>query len=250
MFIDLTTQERLDIRQQSFSGTDLNTSTDKMGIVYSFAPNKLTDKQHTVSSIIDHHNNDICLVKHTEARSVECDSDDEVRYIKNNCIAIEFNEPDLIFKKPTIIAQTPYKLQDEIKSKILSFLNIYNQFETKMFVYEGNITQKHSSNAFTKDYLDYKSYIEPTSTYKEVLPKKIIRAFTNNLTYYQKNDKALEKIYLNIVNNILTDSLFPKSLAKEYKSIILKDVKGNKYTLEEVFTELEGVINEFLNCRY
>lgn len=248
MFIDLTTQERLDIRQQSFSGTDLNTSTDKMGIVYSFEPNKLTDKQHTVSSIIDHHNNDICLVKHTEARSVECDSDDEVRYIKNNCIAIEFNEPDLIFKKPIIITQTPYKLQDEIKSKILSFLNIYNQFETKMFVYEGNITQKHHRNAFTKDYLDYKSYIEPNAVYNKVLPKEIINAFKRNLTYYRSNDEVLEKIYLDIVENKLTDTLFPRSLAKEYKRIILKDVKANKYTLDEVFEELEGVMNEVFDC--
>lgn len=248
MFIDLTTQERLDIRQQSFSGTDLNTSTDKMGIVYSFEPNKLTDKQHTVSSIIDHHNNDICLVKHTEARSVECDSDDEVRYIKNNCIAIEFNEPDLIFKKPTIVAQTPYKLQDEIKRKILSLLNIYNQFETKMFVYEGNITKKHHTNAFTKDYLDYKSYIEPKSIYKEVLPKEITKAFKRNLTYHINNDKVLDDICIDIFRNKLTDSLFPKSLAKEYKGIILKDIKANKYTLDEVFKELEGVMNEVFDC--
>lgn len=248
MFIDLTTQERLDIRQQSFSGTDLNTSTDKMGIVYSFEPNKLTDKQHTVSSIIDHHNNDICLVKHTEARSVECDSDDEVRYIKNNCIAIEFNEPDLIFKKPTIVAQTPYKLQDEIKRKILSLLNIYNQFETKMFVYEGNIIKKHHTNAFTKDYLDYKSYIEPKSIYKEVLPKEITKAFKRNLTYHINNDKVLDDICVDIFRNKLTDSLFPKSLAKEYKGIILKDIKANKYTLDEVFKELEGVMSEVFDC--
>lgn len=248
MFIDLTTQERLDIRQQSFSGTDLNTSTDKMGIVYSFEPNKLTDKQHTVSSIIDHHNNDICLVKHTEARSVECDSDDEVRYIKNNCIAIEFNEPDLIFKKPTIVAQTSYKLQDEIKRKILSLLNIYNQFETKMFVYEGNITQKHHTNDFTKDYLDYKSYIEPKSIYKEVLPKEITKAFKRNLTYHKNNDKVLDDICIDIFRNKLTDSLFPKSLAKEYKRIILKDIKANKYTLDEVFKELEGVMSEVFDC--
>lgn len=246
MFIDLTTQEKLNIREQSFSGTDLNTSTDKMGIVYSFEPNKLTDKQHTVSSIIDHHDNDICLVKHTEARSVECDSDDEVRYIKNNCIAIEFNESDLIFKKPTIIAQTPYKIQEEVKSKILSFLNTYNQFETKMFVYENNITQSHSVSKYAINDL---GYYEP-ATPKKVLPSNIIKDFKANIRFNINNEDKLIKISNSINNQELSLDLFPKSKATIYKKQILKDIKDKKYKTEEVFDELSMLLYLEVNKFY
>lgn len=236
MFIDLLTQEKLDIRQQSFSGTDLNTNTNKMGIVYSFEPNKLTDNQHTVSSIIDHNNTDICLIKHTEARSVECKSDNEVKYIKNNCISVEINTPDIIFSKPILVTQTSYKLQEEIKKIIVKLANIYSEFDTKMFVYEKNITSKYTRNS---SYLDDYGFYEPP-VYKEVLPKKILKDFRANVKFLKNDEKKLIQIQEAINNQILTLNLFPKSKAQYHKSQILKDIKEKKYSTQEVFDELSN----------
>lgn len=252
MFIDLIKQEELNIRQQSFSGTDLNTDTSKMGIVYSFKPDKATDKQHTVSSIIDHHNNDICLIKHTEARSVECNSDDEVKYIKNTCIAVEINEPEVIFDKPIVVAQTPYKLRQEIKERIIDLVNTYMKFETKMFVYEKNITNKHSFKGYFDDY----GYYEP-KTPKKVLSKEIVNDFKSNIREILNGDGDLYDDKLCLVQEALDTQklildLFPKSKAKAHKTQILKDIKENKYTTKEVFDELTLVFNLVIStyCNY
>lgn len=232
MFLDLTTQEILNIRQQSFSGTDLNTSTDKMGIVYSYEPNKHTDNQHTVSSIIDHSNNDLCLVKHTEARSVVCKSDKEVRYIKNRCIAVEYKESDRVFNTPSLIVETPNKLQDRLKSVIANYVILYKDFDTKMFVYEDNITSKYDTTKFNDI-----GYYEPVIP-KSVLPANIVKDFKSNIRYYIEDEKKLEAIEIAINNQTLAQILFPLSKASTHKQTIVKAIKDKKYTTQEVFDQL------------
>lgn len=246
MIIDLKTQEKLNINTQAFSGTDLNKSTNKMGIVYSFEPNELTDKQHTVSSIIDHHSTDICLVKHTEARNVECKTDDEVKYIKNECIAVEFKDSTHpFFDKPNVIVETPYRLTEVVKKSIYDYIRIYDELETKLFVYENNITQKHSD--IPKDYYKNLGYYEWTKP-KEVLSKEIIKDFKANIRFNIDDEAKLENIELDIEKQVLSTDLFPKSKANTHKQTIVKDIKDKKYTTEEVFKELyEIYLDEVCN---
>lgn len=97
---------------QSFSGTDLNTSLTKPGIVFPLASG---ENVVSVSSIVDHHSGRVEL-KHTEARLATLVGD-TMTYSKGKCIAIvrdndssiEPNEAEKILDiKPKFIEGNPY----------------------------------------------------------------------------------------------------------------------------------------------
>ena len=124
MFYNLETNEELDISSQYFSGTDKCKDPREPGIVFPLACNDSVKDMLNVSSIIDHHKDNIALCKHTEARIANADTEKkEVVYKETEVVSLEYKitpyEIDLLINRsPSFVYQSDNKIKPLLKDKL------------------------------------------------------------------------------------------------------------------------------------
>lgn len=146
---------------QSFSGTDLNTSLTKPGIVFPLASG---ENIVSVSSIVDHHSGRVEL-KHTEARLATLVGD-TMTYSKGKCIAIvrdndssiEPSEAEKILDiKPTYIEGKPYVVYNGFNDDSILDNNFIDNL-TKLW---NSIDFEPDTDCIFDENLDTKTYVYP-----------------------------------------------------------------------------------------
>ena len=193
-FYGLESKQKLNYRQQDFSGTDLDRNVNDTGIVYSVK--EADGLQASFSSIVDHENGDTILA-HSEYR-VARNVPDNIEYIKGICFTVVNQEP--IIEKSTeaeeLLGIAPY--MDILKESYLVSepgVREFNKehfakydkllanldFEPAYIIDDKNLSKKevissYKTNAFSNGYLwdnleyDYTSKIGPSKK----MPRKEI----------------------------------------------------------------------------
>lgn len=248
-FYGLESKQKLNYRQQGFSGTDLDRNVNDTGIVY---PLKQADGlQASFSSIVDHENGDTILA-HSEYR-VARNVPDNIEYIKGICFTVVNQEP--IIEKSTeaeeLLGIAPY--MDILKESYLvsepgtrqfnkEYFTKYDtmladlDFEPAFVIDDKNLSKKevissYKTNAFSNGYLwdnleyDYTSKITPS--------KKMPRKEIEKDIYAIRTD----------INKLCKESDFDISALDEDIQMMLKN-DLIKYTYEELLqvrVELEDL---------
>lgn len=246
-FYGLVSKNKLNYRQQGFSGTDLDRNVDDTGIVY---PLKQADGfQASFSSIVDHEKGDTILA-HSEYRLAH-NVPDNIEFIKGICFSVIHQEP--VIEKST---------EAEALIGIAPYINILK---------ESYLVAEPSTKEFNKEY--FKKYdellenldFEPVFIIDDKnLSKKEVKttifssigkdSLGTTLTLWDK----LEKEDMSLWNAY--DEPDPKSTKKVDRKVIEKDVhqlrreinsilKKSKLTkddlTEELILLLESSVKDF-----
>ena len=212
-FYGLESKQKLNYRQQGFSGTDLDRNVNDTGIVY---PLKEADGlQASFSSIVDHENGDTILA-HSEYR-VARNVPDNIEYIKGICFTVV--NQDFITDKSTeaeeLLGIAPY--MDILKESYLvsepgvkefnkEYFTKYDKmladldFEPAFVIDDKNLSKKevissYKTNAFSNGYLwdnleyDYTSKITPSKKMPRKEIEKDIYTLRTDITKLCKESK-------------------------------------------------------------
>ena len=147
------------LHTQSFSGTDTNKQKGNVGIVYPFDCESEVKGFVTASSIIDHHNGDRYLLKHTEVRVCNNDENQTLLYEKlERTIPVIIHENkalsearnDILFEKASL-EDISLKANDDIEviQMKLQFIDLYKEFQPLVIISEKNLEKK--SVSFNRD---------------------------------------------------------------------------------------------------
>lgn len=145
------------IGRQSFSGTDLDKDEKEAGIVYPYDYKEEIKDGVTSSSIIDLHNTDDELLKHTEVRVCNTIDKEKIQYDKLETASIVIDENKdislanrLLFgiKNDNNTIEGYIESKDKINVKpLLEIMKIYKEFEhTFTFIDSENIKEKQIIN--------------------------------------------------------------------------------------------------------
>ena len=216
-FYGLESKQKLNYRQQGFSGTDLDRNVNDTGIVY---PLKQADGlQASFSSIVDHENGDTILA-HSEYR-VARNVPDNIEYIKGICFTVVNQEP--IIEKSTqaeeLLGIAPY--MDILKESYLVSEPGTRQFNKEYFTkYDKMLANLDFEPAFVIDAknLSKKQVISPykTNTFKES------QAFSNGYLW----------------DNLENDYASKIAQASPSKKIPRKEIEKDIYILRKDITKL------------
>lgn len=248
-FYGLESKQKLNYRQQGFSGTDLSRDVNDIGIVYPLT--EADGLQASFSSIVDHENGDTILA-HSEYR-VARNVPDNIEYIKGICFTVV--NQDFITDKSTeaeeLLGIAPY--MDILKESYLvsepgvkefnkEYFAQYDKlltnldFEPAFVIDDKNLSKKevissYKANAFSNGYLwdnleyDYASKITPS--------KKMPRKEIEKDIYILRTD----------ITKLCKESDFDISALDEDIQMMLKN-DLLKYTYEELLqvrVELEDL---------
>lgn len=165
----LDKDKSFNLHTQSFSGTDTCKEKGNTGIVYPFDYADKIDGFVTASSIIDHHNSDRYLLKHTEVRVCNNDENETLLYQKLKRtipVVIHDNELDrlsearnsVLFEK-VCREDISLKADDDLSiiQMNLLLINAYKDFNPLVIVNEKNLEKKtyQYSNPFSHNKREY-----------------------------------------------------------------------------------------------
>lgn len=264
MFFNLETNERLSISSQSFSGTDKNKNGSSKGVVFPLACNKSVSNTLNISSIIDHHNDDICLIKHTEARLATADVDkNKVDYLETKCVSFEYNLEQSKFNtlldiKNISVYESKNMILEPLKEKAYEYINVIsNQALTPFFCIDKEaITEKRYE--FKQDFsfppITTKNGFDLLLTKKdEKIIDEIIEEFLQYIdTISKSNKQQLDKIISYSLNafygeNKIDKILSSKVLGQEINSKLKKEKKllNNQTFKEALVNEIIDIITSY-----
>ena len=198
MFYNLETNERLSLGGQSFSGTDKNRTGESKGVVFPLACDESVKDRLNISSIIDHHNDDVALVKHTEARIANADvANNEVNYVETRCVAVEYNLTqnsftELLDIKNISVYEANTMILERLREKIYEYINVVSNEALRPFfcVDSECITEKKYSYSTDFSFPEIKRYnYQPLdSTHTKVIDE-ILNEFADYMEEISKTDK-------------------------------------------------------------
>ncbi len=150
--VDLKEAETFNLSKQYFSGTDTNKSKGNLGIIYPFDNEETIKDYITASSIIDHHNGDRYLLKHTEVRVCNSNDDNTLTYQKiENTIPIVIHD-NTISEISNAVQSILFKSREDISIKVpkdsksirleVELIEQYSKFSPLVIVSEKNIEKK------------------------------------------------------------------------------------------------------------
>lgn len=138
------TNEILNLSTQSFSHTDLNLDENNLGIVYPYDNKETIPLTTCVSSIIDHHNGDNFLMKHTEVRTAET-KDNKLVYDKINqstsLTLINISQAQSAIRDMKFYSEN-YAIKSN-NARLNAKLELYKEFEPIFFIDSANLKQKY-----------------------------------------------------------------------------------------------------------
>lgn len=240
-FADNSTKIECNI--QSFSSTDYSRNPNDLGVVFPYGNEQEELDTINVSSIIDHHNASVTLIKHTESCLVEKNKNDDIKYTRVlNTIGIYIKEQketllDLLGKQVSHQYIYEYDKPITLDSEIFKQrFEIYKEQPTVAAIEESNIKKKAYQYASTKstdstwypwlkpeaspiDFItdDTYSYIKyKLATYKTATERlSLYKELEDNIDYLKlKTDSKLPYALRQLMNN-LTKEAFVRKLVFE-----------------------------------
>lgn len=151
--------KELSLSHQSFSGTDYGKSKDDIGIVFPYDIDSDIKNGLSASSIIDHHNDDSHLIKHTEVRVCNKGKDKlEYEELETIGLVIQDLEDDKVSEARMFIfdekqeeelfyyeAEKPIKLSNEI----ITLMNVYDKFKYTFVDIKEDLVKKKETTSLT-----------------------------------------------------------------------------------------------------
>lgn len=219
------TNEILNLSTQSFSHTDLNLDENNLGIVYPYDNKETIPLTTCVSSIIDHHNGDNFLMKHTEVRTAET-KDNKLVYDKINqstsLTLINISQAQSAIRDMKFYSEN-YAIKNN-NTRLNAKLELYKKFEPIFFIDSANLKQK---------YYAFESMTPPTIFPTEPKHKRLNKTKKHKLydklskllvegSEYQKIDKPYE-YFENLYQSLIDEDKekYPPSLLsdKQYNNL-------------------------------
>lgn len=230
---------KIECNTQSFSSTDYSRNPNDLGVVFPYGNEQEELNTINVSSIIDHHNAQVTLIKHTESCLVEKYKNDEIKYTRVlNTIGIYIKEQketllDLLGKQEShqyiYECDNPITLDSELFKQRLA---IYKEQPTVSAIEESNVKKKvyqtmntHLSNSKWNQWLqpeaspidfitdDAYSYIKyKLNTYKTATERlALYKELEDNIDYLKlKTDPKLPYALRQLTNNLTKDAFVRK----------------------------------------
>lgn len=230
---------KIECNTQSFSSTDYSRNPNDLGVVFPYGNEQEELNTINVSSIIDHHNAPVTLIKHTESCLVEKYKTDDIKYTKVlNTIGIYIKEQketllDLLGKQEShqyiYEYDNPITLDSELFKQRLA---IYKEQPTVSAIEESNVKKKvyqtmntHLSNSKWNQWLqpeaspidfitdDAYSYIKyKLNTYKTATERlALYKELEDNIDYLKlKTDPKLPYALRQLTNNLTKDTFVRK----------------------------------------
>lgn len=169
------TNEILNLSTQSFSHTDLNLDENNLGIVYPYDNKETISLTTCVSSIIDHHNGDNFLMKHTEVRTAGT-KDNKLVYDKINqstsLTLMGITQAQSAIRDIKFYSEN-YAIRND-NTRLNAKIELYKEFEPIFFIDSNNLTQKFYS---------FESMISPTVSPTEFKHKRLNKTKKHKLYY-------------------------------------------------------------------
>lgn len=234
---------KIECNTQSFSSTDYSRNPNDLGVVFPYGNEQEELNTINVSSIIDHHHEEVTLIKHTESCLVEKYKTDDIKYTKIlNTIGIYIKEQketllDLLGKQESHQYIYEYDKPISLDSELFKQrFEIYKEQPTVSAIEESNVKKKvykaintHVSNADWYPWLkseaspidfitdDAYSYIKyKLNTYKTATERlALYKELEDNIDYLKlKTDPKLPYALRQLTNN-LTKDVFVRKLVFE-----------------------------------
>lgn len=203
----------LDLNTQAFSSIDKKKDLKDLGIVYPFDPEGSPENYVSASSIIDHHNGDYELLKHTEVRVCNKQANDLV-YDKINVstsvvildqkasMARKQFDADSTKDKECYIEQYNNLTIDE------KIYEIYKKHDTYKFFSPDNVTEKVNKSLFkVGDSFKNSTWREPYhyTRYEETLFDDELNSMQTKKIKFEDVENKAEKILSKWNKVFLTD---------------------------------------------
>lgn len=230
---------KIECNTQSFSSTDYSRNPNDLGVVFPYGNEQEELNTINVSSIVDHHNEQVTLIKHTESCLVEKYKTDDIKYTKVlNTIGIYIKEQketllDLLGKQESHQYIYEYDKPISLDSELFKQrFEIYKEQPTVSAIEESNVKKKvyqynntHLSNSQWNQWLkpeaspidfitdDAYSYIKyKLNTYKTATERlALYKELEDNIDYLKlKTDPKLPYALRQLTNNLTKDALVRK----------------------------------------
>ena len=174
---------------------------------------------------------------------------------QSNNLSIEPNYIDIIFEIPNILKLTLNMIIKDIALIINSVQNSFNYIFNKHFFFlqKNNVIQyENLKNYFIEQLSTYDSTIYDNFIY--ILGYLLLKTDINNSPYLLliteniliSNNKLLHQISINILNQILDNSIIDNNFLKKYISVYDVLDGFNSHLFKSLYKELEFII-EFIN---
>ena len=230
---------KIECNTQSFSSTDYSRNPNDLGVVFPYGNEQEELNTINVSSIIDHHHEQVTLIKHTESCLVEKYKTDDIKYTKVlSTIGIYIKEQketllDLLGKQESHQYIYEYDKPITLDSELFKQrLEIYKEQPTVSAIEESNVKRKvyqpmntHLSNSKWNQWLqpeaspidfitdDAYSYIKyKLNTYKTATERlALYKELEDNIDYLKlKTDPKLPYALRQLTNNLTKDAFVRK----------------------------------------
>lgn len=230
---------KIECNTQSFSSTDYSRNPNDLGVVFPYGNEQEELNTINVSSIIDHHHEQVTLIKHTESCLVDKYKNDDIKYTKVvNTIGIYIKEQketllDLLGKQESHQYIYEYDKPITLDSELFKQrLEIYKEQPTVSAIEESNVKKKvyptmntHLGNSQWNQWLkpeaspidfitdDTYSYIKyKLNTYKTATERlALYKELEDNIDYIKlKTDPKLPYALRQLMNNLTKDAFVRK----------------------------------------
>lgn len=146
-------QEEMDIHGQSFSSIDRKKDLDDKGIVYPYDENETITNGIVSSSIIDHHDDDKHLIKHTEIRICNTNEKDDLEYqLIQASASIVLTDTEESIARDYFFANNLIKTEDMYyESRDMINEQWFKTFDKCIQIYKDFTTAKVISDRFVEE---------------------------------------------------------------------------------------------------